>query len=228
MLRMPRRTALGPFRRRNGGLWCEDVALTAVAEAVGTPTYVYSRARLLENYRELSRAPGAPDLICYAVKALSNLAVLRLLAREGSGFDVVSGGELARVLAAGGDPSKVVFSGVAKTEAELAEALRLGIRCVNVEGEEELELLSAVAVRLGTTARMSLRVNPHVDARTHPYVATALRESKFGIPISRARAVYRRAGGLPGLEVVGLDFHLGSQIVSLEPFREALGDVAAL
>ena len=225
---MPRRTTLTHFRPRAGELWCEGVALTAIAKAVGTPVYVYSRAQLLRNYRALANAPGAPSLICYAVKALSNLAVLKLLADEGSGFDVVSGGELARVMAAGGDPAKVVFSGVAKSEDELAEALGLGIRCFNVEGEEELELLSEVAVRLGKTAPTSLRVNPHVDAKTHPYIATALRESKFGIPISRARAVYRRAANLPGLHVKGLDFHLGSQITSLGPFREALAEIGAL
>ncbi len=225
---MPRRTALSQFRPRAGELWCEGVALGTIAEAVGTPVYVYSRARLLENYRAIARGPDAPNLVCYAVKALSNLAVLRLLAENGSGFDVVSGGELARVVAAGGDPAKVVFSGVAKTEEEMAEALRLGIRCFNVEGEEELELLSGIAVRLGVTAPMSLRVNPHVDAKTHPYIATALRESKFGVPISRARAVYRRAAKLPGLRVKGLDFHLGSQITSLGPFREALREITAL
>lgn len=202
--------------------------LRDIAAAVGTPTYVYSRTRLLSNYRAFAEGPTKPDLVCYSVKALANLAVLRLLAEAGSGFDVVSGGELARVVAAGGDPAKVVFSGVAKTKAELAEALALGIRCFNVESEGELTTLSGLAQAAGREAQVSLRVNPHVDARTHPYIATALRESKFGVPLDRARHLYRQAAKLPGLRVVGVDFHLGSQITSLTPFREALAEIKDL
>jgi diaminopimelate decarboxylase len=216
------------FDYRHRALHCEGVPLAAIADQVGTPTYVYSRARIFANYSAIARGPHRPELVCHSVKALSNLAVLRLLADAGSGFDVVSGGELARVLEAGGDPKKVAFSGVAKTDAELAEALWAGIGCFNVESEQELLQLSAIALRLDKTAPFSLRVNPAIDAHTHPYVATALRESKFGVPLGRARALYAAARELPGLEAVGVDFHLGSQIVSLAPFRQAVREVGAL
>jgi diaminopimelate decarboxylase len=219
---------MSAFHRSKGELRCEGVALQKIADTVGTPAYVYSRAQLLANYAAIADGPHRPNLVCYSVKALSNLAVLKLLAEAGSGFDVVSGGELARVLAAGGEASKVVFSGVAKTDSELAEALWAGIGCFNVESEQELAQLSAVAQHLQKTAPFSLRVNPDIDARTHPYVATALRESKFGVPLGRARALYAAASKLPGLQPVGVDFHLGSQIASLAPFRQAVREVGAL
>ncbi len=211
------------FARRGGVLHCEGVSLDALAEAVGTPCYVYSQATLERHYRVVDRAlAGVPHLVCYSVKACSNLAVLALLRSLGSGFDVVSGGELRRVLRAGGDPRRVVFSGVGKTEAELELALRTGIRSFNAESEEEIAALSRVATRLRRTAPLSIRVNPEVDAHTHPYVATALKESKFGVPLARARRLYREAARLPGLRVVGVDCHLGSQLTSLRPFASAV------
>ncbi|HUB08498.1 MAG TPA: diaminopimelate decarboxylase [Myxococcales bacterium] len=217
------------FARRRGALCCEDVSLAALAEAVGTPFYVYSRATLERHYRVVSRAlAGGPHLVCYSVKACSNLAVLALLRSLGSGFDVVSGGELRRVLRVGGDPRRIVFSGVGKTEAELELALRAGIRCFNAESDEEIALLSRTAVRLRRTAPLAIRVNPDVDARTHPYIATALRESKFGVPLARARQLYREAAKLPGLRVVGVDCHLGSQLTSLRPFAAAVGRLRRL
>ncbi|MHB1846391.1 MAG: diaminopimelate decarboxylase [Deltaproteobacteria bacterium] len=217
------------FQRVRGELYCEGVPLRALADEVGTPAYVYSRATLTRHFRVVDRALGAaPHLICYSVKALPNLAVLALLRSLGSGFDVVSGGELARVLRAGGDPGRVVFSGVGKTEAELEAALRAQILCFNVESEEELCALSRVAARRRRTARISVRVNPDVDAKTHPYVATALRESKFGVPLARARRLYREAARLPGLSVVGLDCHIGSQLTSLAPFEEAVSRLRPL
>jgi diaminopimelate decarboxylase len=199
------------------------VPLQAIAEAVGTPTYVYSRATLTRHFRVVDRAlASSPHLVCYSVKACSNLGVLALLRSLGSGFDVVSGGELRRVLRAGGDPGRVVFSGVGKTEAELELALRAGVLCLNAESEEELVAISRVAMRAKRTARVALRVNPDVDARTHPYIATALRQSKFGVPLSRARRLYQRAIKLPGLTLTGLDCHIGSQLTSLGPFSEAV------
>ncbi len=210
------------FQRRRGELFCEGVPLRRIADEVGTPAYVYSRATLTRHFELVDRAlGGGPHLVCYSVKALSNLAVLALLRSLGSGFDVVSGGELARVLRAGGDPRKVVFSGVGKTELELEAALRAGIRCFNAESEEELSALSRVATRLRRKAPVALRVNPNVDAKTHPYVATALRESKFGVPIGRARRLYREAAALPGIAIEGIDCHIGSQLTSLGPFEEA-------
>ena len=211
------------FLRKRGELWCEGVPLRAIAEAVGTPAYVYSRATLTRHFRVVDRAlaPG-PHLVCYSVKACSNLAVLALLRSLGSGFDVVSGGELRRVLAAGGDPRRVVFSGVGKTEAELELALRAGVLCINAESEEELDAISSVATRLRRPASVALRVNPDVDARTHPYIATALRQSKFGVPLSRARRLYRTASKLPGLTFTGVDCHIGSQLTSLAPFAAAV------
>jgi diaminopimelate decarboxylase len=214
------------FHRRSGELFCEGVSLREIARGVGTPVYVYSRAGLLSNYRSLAAA--GPDLICFSVKALSNLSVLGILHAEGSGFDVVSLGELARVLQATGDVRKVVFSGVGKTELELASALDLPLLCYNVESEAELEMLSRLAQALGTVALIALRVNPDVDGKTHPYIATALRHNKFGIPIARARAVYGRAAQLPGLRVVGVDCHVGSQITAVGPFRTAVARLRRL
>ncbi|HXG28940.1 MAG TPA: diaminopimelate decarboxylase [Nevskiales bacterium] len=211
------------FEYRDGRLFAEGADLARLAAEYGTPCYVYSRAAITDNYLAYDRAlAGVPHRICYAVKANSNLGVLSVLARLGAGFDIVSGGELARVLRAGGDPRKVVFSGVGKREDEMAAALAAGIACFNVESESELRRLSAVAVRLGKTAAVSLRVNPDVDAQTHPYIATGLRDNKFGIDIARAEAAYREAARLPGLEIVGVDCHIGSQLTQLDPYVDAL------
>ena len=210
------------FARRRGELYCEGVSLRSIADEVGTPAYVYSRATLTRHFHVVDRALApAPHLVCYSVKALGNLAVLALLRSLGSGFDVVSGGELLRVLRAGGDPRRVVFSGVGKTEAEIELALRKNILCFNAESEAELETLSKVARRLGTICPVSLRVNPDIDAKTHPYIATALRESKFGVPLPRARRLYREIARMPALRALGLDCHLGSQLTSLRPFEAA-------
>jgi diaminopimelate decarboxylase len=207
----------------------EGVPLARVAAEFGTPCYVYSRAALERAYGSFEQAFARRDhLICYAVKANSTLAILNLLARMGSGFDIVSGGELARVLAAGGDPRKVVFSGVGKTAAEMRAALEAGILCFNVESEGELERLNAVAEAAGRRAPVSIRVNPDVDAKTHPYISTGLRQNKFGVPYSDALALYRRAMGLAHLEVTGVDCHIGSQLTETEPFVAALEKILAL
>ena len=209
------------FRLIDGVLHAEDVPLPAIAAQHGTPCYVYSRAALEAACRAYAAAfAGTPHLVCYALKANSNLAVLNLFARLGCGFDIVSGGELARVLAAGGDPGKVVFSGVGKTEAEMATALAAGILCFNVESEAELATLDAVAGRLGVRAPVSFRVNPDVDPRTHPYVATGLKESKFGIPFADAPGLYRSAAARRNVVVRGIDCHIGSQITDLPAYAE--------
>jgi len=210
------------FAYRDGELHAEGVALSAIAERFGTPCYVYSRAAIEAAYRAYDGAfAGTAHLVCYAMKANPNLAILNLLARLGSGFDIVSGGELARVIAAGGDPRKVVFSGVGKSEAEMAQALEAGILCFNVESAGELDRLDAVAGRLRMRAPVSFRVNPDVDPKTHPYIATGLKESKFGVAFADAPALYQRAARLPNIAVHGLDIHIGSQITELGPFREA-------
>ena len=217
------------FLYRDGRLYAEDVDLEALAATYGTPAYVYSRATLTRHFQVMTAALGdQPHLICYAVKANANLAVLDVLARLGSGFDIVSCGELARVLHAGGDPAKVVFSGVGKRAAELEQALSMGIRCFNVESIPELRRLDGVARTHGVTAPVSLRVNPDVDAQTHPYIATGLKDNKFGIPIAEAEAVYRLAAELPGIRVVGVDCHIGSQLTKTAPFVDALDLVLAL
>jgi len=217
------------FQYHEGELHAEDVSLNAIAEAYGTPTYVYSRAYLEERFLSYKNAlAGREHLICYAVKANSNIAVLNVLARLGAGFDIVSVGELERVLAAGGDPAKVVFSGVAKTPEEIARALEVGIHCFNVESAAELETISEVASRSGMRARISLRVNPDVDAKTHPYISTGLKENKFGIDIDIAPEVYQRAAELPGIEIIGVDCHIGSQLTELTPFLDAMDRVLAL
>ncbi len=211
------------FTTRNGELYVEDTPLSAVAERFGTPCYVYSRAAFTQQYLSYAQALGShPGMICYAIKANSNLAILNMLAKLGAGFDIVSGGELERVLRAGGNPARIVFSGVGKTAEEIARALDVGIFCFNVESEAELELLAQVAVAKGTVANISLRVNPDVDANTHPYISTGLKENKFGIAIERAPAVYARAAELPGLAIKGLDCHIGSQLTQLTPFLDAL------
>ncbi|MDD3530830.1 MAG: diaminopimelate decarboxylase [Gallionellaceae bacterium] len=220
---------MNPLTRRDGLLHCEEVALDAIAREFGTPTYVYSAAALAAAYRAYDDAfAGHDHQICYAVKANSNLAILNLFARLGAGFDIVSGGELARVLAAGGDPGKVVFSGVGKTAAEMAAAIEAGIMCFNVESESELARLNEVAGRLGKSAPVSLRVNPNVDAKTHPYIATGLKENKFGIAYDEAPRLYREAAALPHLAVIGIDCHIGSQLTESAPFGEALDKVLDL
>jgi len=220
---------MNPLSRQNGALCIEAVPLEAIARQYGTPCYVYSRAALEGAWREFaSGCAGRDVLVCYAVKANSNLAVLNLFHRLGAGFDIVSGGELARVLAAGGSASKTVFSGVGKSEAEMRAALAAGVLCFNVESEGEMERLDAVARGMGRSAPVSLRVNPDVDPKTHPYIATGLRESKFGIDFGEALRLYRRASALPGLRVVGIDCHIGSQLTETGPFTAALEKILAL
>ena len=217
------------FQYRDGVLHAEGVPLARIAGQYGTPCYVYSRAALTTAWRSFDAAFAARDhLVCYAVKANPNIGVLNVFARLGSGFDIVSGGELARVLAAGGDPLKVVFSGVGKTAAEMRAALEAGILCFNVESAAELELLDRVAGEMGRFAPVSLRVNPDVDAKTHPYIATGLKENKFGVAYDDALAVYRRARELRNLRIEGVDCHIGSQLTEITPFVAALERVLAL
>lgn len=217
------------FVQKDGELHAEQQALTALAAQYGTPTYVYSRAALEQHWKAFDDAFSPhPHLVCYAVKANSNLAVLNVLARLGSGFDIVSGGELARVLAAGGRADKTVFSGVGKTVEEIRYALESGIRCFNVESVSELQRISEIATALGKLAPISIRVNPDVDAQTHPYISTGLKENKFGIAIEDALAVYQQASQLPNLQIVGVDCHIGSQLTSVSPFVDALKRVLVL
>ena len=217
------------FDYRDGRLQAEGVDAAEIAKQLGTPCYVYSRATLERHWRVFDEALGShPHLICYAVKANSNLAVLQVLARLGSGFDIVSEGELARVLHAGGEPSRIVFSGVGKRAGEMRAALLAGIRCFNVESDPELLRLNDVAGECGTVAPVSLRVNPDVDARTHPYISTGLRENKFGIDVDTALDTYRHAAALPNIEVTGIDCHIGSQLTDTAPFIDALERVLAL
>ena len=211
------------FNYRDGELFAEGVALSALAQRFGTPTYVYSRAHIEGQYRAYADAlAGMPHLVCFAVKANSNIGVLNVLARLGAGFDIVSSGELERVLAAGGEPSRIVFSGVGKSRDDMRRALEVGVHCFNVESSVELERLQKVAAELGVKAPVSLRVNPDVDAGTHPYISTGLKENKFGIDIEQAEAVYARAAELPNLDVIGVDCHIGSQLTTLDPFLDAL------
>ncbi|MEE4203640.1 MAG: diaminopimelate decarboxylase [Halieaceae bacterium] len=218
-----------PFTLRNSVLHAESVSLKACAERFGTPLYVYSKAAISEAFNAYQTALGAREhLICYAVKANSNLAVLQLLAGLGAGFDIVSNGELQRVIAAGGDPGKVIFSGVGKRDAEMRQALRAGIRCFNVESAPELDCLSRVAAEEGRIAPVSIRVNPDVDAQTHPYISTGLKENKFGVDSSTALDMYRRAATDPHLQPVGIDCHIGSQITETAPFVEALDHLLEL
>jgi diaminopimelate decarboxylase len=211
------------FPYRDGKLYAEETAVSDIATTHGTPCYIYSRAALEAAFGEYRSAlAGCDHLICYAVKANSNLAVLNILARLGAGFDIVSLGELERVLAAGGEPSKIVFSGVGKQPREMARALELGIHCFNLESAAELEVLNRVAQQLGTIAPVSVRVNPDVDAKTHPYISTGLRENKFGVSVEEALPLYRRAAELSHVDVVGLDCHIGSQLTDIDPFLDAL------
>jgi diaminopimelate decarboxylase len=220
---------MSAFARKDGVLNAESVSLTDIAAEFGTPCWVYSRhaieAALDEFQRELI---GFDGLVCYAVKANSNLAVLNLLARRGAGFDIVSEGELRRVLNAGADPRQIVFSGVGKTAREMELALDIGILCFNVESAAELERLDGVAAAMGKTAPISLRVNPDVDAKTHPYISTGLKENKFGVAYEDARALYRQAANLANIEISGIDCHIGSQLLDAAPFAEALDKVLAL
>jgi diaminopimelate decarboxylase len=217
------------FLYRDGALHAEDVALAEIAAAVGTPAYVYSAATLLRHYRLFDEALSPlPHLVCYAVKAASNVAILKLLGDAGAGMDVVSEGEYRRARAAGVPGERIVFSGVGKTRAEMAHALREGVRQINVESENEMRALSEVAAGLGVEAPVTLRVNPDVDARTHEKIATGKADNKFGVPIADAPRVYDEMRGLPGLRVVGVDVHIGSQLTDLAPFREAYLKVAGL
>ncbi len=214
---------------RAGALALEDVALSDIAARFGTPTYVYSRAALTAAFQAYRRALGGrPALICYAVKANSNLGVLSVFARLGAGFDIVSGGELARVLAAGGSADRVVFSGVGKSRAEMRQALGAGIRCFNVESASELDKLDAIAAELGQRAPIALRVNPDVDPKTHPYISTGLKGNKFGVAFADALALYRRAAALPNLKISGVACHIGSQLLDPAPMAEAAGKLLAL
>ena len=217
------------FEYRNGTLHAEKVPVADIATVHGTPVYIYSRATLERHFRAFDTAlDGIDHLICYAVKANSNLAVLQVMARLGAGFDIVSVGELERVLAAGGEPAKVVFSGVGKRADEMRRALEAGIHCFNVESEPELERLERVAADMGVTAPVSIRVNPDVDAKTHPYISTGLKENKFGIDMAEAPRVYARAAQMEHLDVQGIDCHIGSQLTELSPFLDALDRVLAL
>ncbi|HEY1291155.1 MAG TPA: diaminopimelate decarboxylase [Burkholderiales bacterium] len=217
------------YSYREGVLHAEDLPLDDIARRFGTPCYVYSRAAIESAYGEFARAlHGRDSLVCYSVKANSNLAVLALLARLGAGFDIVSGGELARVLAAGGDPGKTLFSGVGKSEAEIELALEKRVRCINVESEAELARVERVARRAGRRAPIALRVNPDIDPRTHPYISTGLRESKFGVAHEEAERLYQRAAGLKDLEVVGIGCHVGSLLTQAGPFVAAAERLAAL
>jgi diaminopimelate decarboxylase len=214
---------VSPTQYRENTLFIEDLPLTTIAERFGTPVYVYSRAALDNAFNAYQQAFGALDpLICYAVKANSNLSILRHFARLGAGFDIVSGGELSRVLAAGADAAKVVFSGVGKAEAEMRSALEAGIKCFNVESVNELVKLNAVAGKMGKKAPISLRVNPDVDAQTHPYISTGLKDNKFGIAYDTALEIYQRAAQLPNLTIVGIDCHIGSQLTDATPLIDAL------
>ncbi len=217
------------FNYKNGRLMAEDVDLSRYVNQWGTPCYVYSRATLERHWKAFDRAFGEqPHLVCYAVKANSNLAVLNVLAKLGSGFDIVSIGELERVLKAGGDASKVIFSGVGKTRIEIQRALVAGIRCFNIESEAELELIEAIAAEKSIKAPVSLRVNPDVDANTHPYISTGLKDNKFGVAVGKAMEVFTRMAASPHLDVVGIDCHIGSQLTDVSPFVDALERVLAI
>ncbi len=217
------------FHMVNGELCAEAVPLASIAEHYGTPCFVYSRAALAQSFREFADACAGHDhLICYAMKANSTLAILEVFVELGAGFDIVSGGELARVLAARGDPRKVVFSGVGKSEEEMRQALAAGILCFNVESESELQRLNQVAGAMQRSAPVSFRVNPDVDANTHPYISTGLKASKFGVPIAAAFELYQKAAAMPNVRVVGIDCHIGSQITETAPLREAADKMLAL
>lgn len=217
------------FTYQQDQLYAEELPLKDIAKQFGTPLYVYSKATIERHWHAFDNAFGAhPHLICYAVKANSNIAVLNIMAQLGSGFDIVSQGELERVIAAGGDTSKVVFSGVAKQEIEIARALEVGIRCFNVESVPEIYRIDRVAQQMGKKARISLRVNPDVDANTHPYISTGLKENKFGVSVQQAREFYRQASRLEHVEIVGMDCHIGSQLTEIQPFLDAVDRLLVL
>ena len=217
------------FQYQHHQLMAENLPVKQLAEQFGTPLYIYSKATLERHWYAFDKAFGEhPHLVCYAVKSNPNIAILNVMAKLGSGFDIVSQGELERVLAAGGDPAKVVFSGVAKSEPEITRALEVGIRCFNVESEAELLRINEVAGRLGKTAPISLRVNPDVDAHTHPYISTGLKENKFGVSVEQAREVYKLAATLPNIKIVGMDCHIGSQLTELQPFLDAVDRLIVL
>ena len=217
------------FTRINGVLHAEQCSLDQLAQQFGTPLYVYSKSTFEKHYLDMHRAFDFIDhQICFAVKSNSNIAVLNVLAKLGAGFDIVTGGELARVLAAGGEPSKIVFSGLGKSEADIEKALTVGIACFNVESYAELDRIQKVAAKLGKKAPISLRVNPDVDAKTHPYISTGLKENKFGIPSDTVYETYQYAASLPNLEIVGIDCHIGSQLTETKPFVDALDRVVLM
>jgi len=217
------------FNYRNDELFAEDLPVEQIVKQYGTPCYIYSRATLERHWRAFDSAFGAqPHLICYAVKANSNIALLNLLARLGSGFDIVSLGELERVIAAGGAPDKIVFSGVGKREDEIIAALKIGIRCFNIEVSGELDRINRLAGQLGVIAPVSFRVNPDVDANTHPYISTGLKENKFGIAFEQALSEYQRAARMPNIQIIGIDCHIGSQLTETRPFLDALDRILAL
>ncbi len=220
---------MGPFQYRNNELYCEDVPLAKIAEEVGTPVYVYSRSDIEKQYRAFDAAlEGVPHEVCYAVKANSTLGILGVLVQLGAGADIVSVGELYRWLRAGGDPDGVIFSGVGKTDAEMKSALEAGIGCFNVESGEELVALDRVAQSIGKRARISLRVNPDVDPQTHPYISTGLKQNKFGVSMTEARTLFRDAANAKGLQIVGVDFHIGSQLTKTTPFADAIARLVEL
>lgn len=220
---------MSSFTYQNGVLHAEQLSLSDLAGQYGTPLYVYSRAALESAYLSYTEALGEwPHMVCFAVKSNSNLAVLNVLARLGAGFDIVSGGELERVIAAGGDPTRVVFSGLGKQPDEIHRALEVGVHCFNIESEAELERISAVASAAGKTAPVSLRVNPDVDAQTHPYISTGLKDNKFGVDINDAVRIYEKAASLPGIAIKGVDCHIGSQLTEISPFLDALDRLLVL
>ncbi len=218
-----------PFQMKNGELHAENFPLSKIATEFGTPTYVYSKEALTSAFKRFDAGfEGTDHLVCFAVKSNPSLAILNLFAKLGAGFDIVSGGELERVIAAGGDPSKVVFSGVGKTEVEMRRALELGIFCFNVESSSELERLNQLAGSMGKIAPISLRVNPNVDAKTHPYISTGLKNNKFGVAYEEALSIYQAAAKMPNIDIHGVDCHIGSQLTELSPFLDALDRVLAL
>ncbi|QLB19910.1 diaminopimelate decarboxylase [Mannheimia granulomatis] len=217
------------FEYRNNQLFAEEVVISEIIKQHGTPAYIYSRATLERHWHAFNNAFGShPHLVCFAVKSNSNIALLNVMARLGSGFDIVSQGELERVLAAGGDPAKIVFSGVAKSHSEIKRALEVGIRCFNIESIPELHRINEVASQLGKIAPISLRVNPDVDAHTHPYISTGLKENKFGVSVTQAREVYRLAKTLTNVKITGMDCHIGSQLTELQPFLDATDRLSIL
>ena len=217
------------FQYKNNQLMAENLPVKQLAEQFGTPLYIYSKATLERHWHAFDNAFGEhPHLVCFAVKSNPNIAILNVMAKLGSGFDIVSQGELERVLAAGGDAAKVVFSGVAKSHQEIARALEVNIRCFNVESEAELLRINQIAGEMGKIAPISLRVNPDVDAHTHPYISTGLKENKFGVSVEQAREVYKLAATLPNIEIVGMDCHIGSQLTELQPFLDAVDRLIVL